>query len=272
MTKPAVDQEQDNPAPTIVLTPYYRDEVTGETWVHQDYQKIAGAFEHEGHISPVEVTEKLGDVHSWVAYVQRFGSIDSAKVPLITWNQKGLSAVLDYPDRRKWHAVMPFVLTPEFVLWSDAGRDQAIPLAKVVEFLDNRAPEIAEPAAADLLAFLRKLKANVNSGSEVVLRPDGTSALRFAKDTRITGDNDVDLPPEITIAIPVLRGHVDEDGAPVRYKLVLKLRASAGDNAQVSLRMLMPQKEVVLEQVYAERVTEAEALLGDGYPVLRAAD
>lgn len=54
-------------------------------------------------------------------------------------------------------------------------------------------------------------------------------------------------------------------------KLVLRVRASVGADAKLSLRFNMPVMERVLEEVYAERVATAKNALG-GFTILRAAD
>lgn len=281
-TVPANAQEQDSEetARHLVLTPSVQDATTGALYVHHDYVNVIKPFEFEEHISPIKADERFGDVESWVAYVNAFA--DAGNLPFITWNSKGLKATLDYhqnatnPDaagRAQWHASYPFVLAPEFLVWSRAADGHAIPLQQFVEFLDDRAPDIFEPDAASLLALMRTLRANVTATADTQLRPDGTAAVNFAKDTRVTASGGTaELPPEITIAVPVLRGQLDNDGQVVRYKLVLKLRASVDGNAKLALRLSMPIQERVLEQVYAERVAAAKAALGDGYTVLRAAE
>lgn len=282
MTIPAEPQTQEPEATLrhLVLAPSVRDEATGALYVHNDYLNVIKPFEFEAHVAPVDADERFGDVESFTHYVNAFA--DAGNMPFITWNSKGLKATLDYhqnatnPEasgRTKWHASYPFVLAPEFLLWSKAADGHAIPLQQFVEFLDDRAPDIHEPDAASLLALMRTLRANVTATADTQLRADGTAAVNFAKDTRVTASGGTaELPPEITVAIPVLRGQIDEDGQVVRYKLVLKLRASVDGNAKLALRLAMPIQERVLEQVYAERVDAAKKLLGEAYTVLRAAE
>lgn len=275
MTNPAfggVQPQSENP-PYIIVEPYYKDEDTGALYVHKDLEKVQDAWAEEEHISPPKADEAFGDVESWVFYVQNQGYTDAE---FLTWNSKGLCAVLDYhteeaAGRCQWIARYPFEPTPEFQAWCAIANDHAIGQQRIVEFLDDHAPDIFEPDSSTLLTLLRSLRANVTSTAETDLRPDGTASVRFARNARVNSDNDVVLPGEITIAVPVLKGHVDENGAPVRYKLVLKVRASVDNDAKLALRFSMPARETVLEQVYAERVAAAKALLGDDYTLLRAA-
>lgn len=250
----------------------------GQEYVHKDLVKVTDAWAVEEH-ERLTTAEKLGDVESWATYVRTHASTD-ADHSLLTWNAKGLRAVLDYPSTKRWTAEHPFEKTAEFRLWTGLATGHAVELAKAVEFLEDNALDIHEPDATVLLDLLRKLKANVTANADVELRPDGTAKVRFDRDTTVRGTNEAELPNEITIAIPVLKGHVEQEtdvdagrikGAPVRYKLVLKLRASIDGNARLSLRFNMPVMERVLEEVYAERIAAAQALI-DGYTILRAAD
>lgn len=250
----------------------------GSEFVHKDLVKVVDPWAVEEH-ELLTTTEKLGDVESWAAYVKTHASAESDH-HLLTWNKNGLSAVLDYPSTKRWTATHPFVTTAEFRLWTGLATGHAVELSKAVEFLEDNALDIHEPDASSLLDLLRKLKANVTANADVELRADGTAKVRFDRDTTVRGTNEAELPNEITIAIPVLKGHVEPEndsdrgvfaGQPVRYKLVLKLRASVDANARLSLRFNMPVVERVLEEVYAERVGIAKGLL-DGYAILRAAD
>lgn len=266
-TQPANSYEQNGITPHLVLAPTYKDPITGALYVHSEYVMAATPWEAEAHISPMSAAESFGDVESFVAYVQKHGKESS----FLTWNAKGLHAVIDYTERNQWKASCPFVPTPEFRDWAAFANGHAIPLAKAVEFIDDHANHIHEPDQATLLDILRKLRANVTATAETELRPDGTSSVRFTKNSTVQAGEAV-LPPEITIQIPVLKGHVDAAGALVVYKLVLKLRVSPDNDARLSLRLNMPAQERVLEEVYAERVAAAKALLGDEYTILRAAD
>lgn len=275
-TQPGDEQLHEGIADHLVLSAHVAT-ADGREFVHKDLVQVVDAWAVEEH-QRLTTAERLGDVESWARYVQLHGA---DKEPFLTWNAKGLHAVIDYPDTKRWTADYPFERTVEFQRWSNLATGHAIELQKAVEFLEDNTPDIHEPDAATLLDLLRVLKANYSANTTVELRPDGTSKLGFTRDTRVSGPNEAELPNEITIAIPVLKGHVEQEsdpdagivaGQPVRYKLVLKVRASADSNARLSLRFNMPVQERVLEQVYAERVAVAITELGDGFTLLRAAD
>jgi len=253
-----------------------RDAATGALWVHEDLVQVLKPWELEEHVSPVKTTECFGDVESWTHYVSRFSTAPDFP-PLVTWNAAGLTAVLDYhvaeaPGRSQWLAKMPFVPAPEFAAWAQLadgrGRSQRV----AIEALEDRGAEIVEPAAGELMAMLRTLRTTVNKSAQTELKPDGSTSVTYTDDKGISArGGTVDLPSEITIRVPILKGHVDDSGKPVVYELKVKLRASVGDDARLMLRFSIPNAERALEEVYADRVALARRLLGDGFDVLRAA-
>lgn len=273
-TLPANKQVHDSPASNILLQPSVGT-VDGSVYVHKDYVRIVEPWAVEQHIGPIKANESFGDVKSWAAYVANFTRDSNV---LLKWNVKGLHAVLDYhdfdgtPNRCQWTAEHPFIVSPEWAAWVGVANGQAIPHKRAVEFLEDRGEDIVDPAPADLMGLLRSLRANVSAQASTELRPDGTTAIAFAQDKTVrSGNRDVEIPPEIVIAIPVLKGHTDEQGNPVKYRMRVRLRASVDDGAHLSLRFSLQNAERTLETVVTERVNEAKTLLGDSYSILRAA-
>lgn len=278
MTLPAEYQGQEAAASHIVVNPFYKDEETGELYIHKDLVKTREAFADEAHIGPIATAAKFGDLTSWAQYLSLYGL---GAQSYVTWNAKGISAVLDYhgragdtlgaPGRAAWFADYPFLPTPEWAAWRKIATGEPIAHEKAVEFLDDRLNDIVEPASTVLLNILRKLRANTTATADTELRPDGTAHIKFEKNDKVTSDGDIDLPAEFEILVPVMKGHVDVDEKPVLYRLVVKLRVSIV-NSHLFLRFTLPAQERVMEQVYADMVAEARAQLGDGFVILRAAD
>lgn len=253
-----------------------RDDESGALWVHKDLVEVLKPWEVDSHIGPVTTTERFGDVESWASYVTHFASVPDFQ-PLVTWNASGLRAVLDYhevdkPGRAQWIAEMPFVQAPEFAGWSALADGRGKPQRLAIEALEDRGADIVEPSAGELMAMLRTLRTTVNKSAQTELRPDGSTGVTYVDDKGISArGGTVDLPSEITIRVPILKGHVDDQGKPVVYELKVRLRASVGDDARLALRFSIPNAERALEEVYADRVALAKRLLGDGFDVLRAA-
>lgn len=258
--------------PHLIIAPGY-DAGNGELYIHKDLVKVRDAFANEGHIGPVKAETKLGDIPSWVAYIERFRTPDT----FVTWNRKGIEAHLDYHNRttaaRDAHrAQYAFEYTFQFSRWTNFANGAPKTQKQAVEFLEDNMPDIIEPEAATLLSILRQLRATVAAQSDVELRPDGTANVKFQKDQKVIQGADAELPASLEIIVPVLKGHRDSENKVVRYRLVVRIRASVGDNAQLALRFYMPQVEEVLEQVYDELVATAQSQLGSEPQILRAAD
>lgn len=280
-TTDPIDEGRASTAPRLAIAPSYRDPHTGALYVHADLVEVQEPWAEESHVPPIKAAEKFGDVESWVAYVQRFGApgdVDGTTyLPHLTWSASGLKAILDYhgadlvAGRCQWVATCPFVLSPEWRAWTAFASGQPWPHKAAVEKLEDLAPDIVDPPAADLAALLRSLRATVNATAQTDLRADGTATVAFSTDKRVNLPG-LDLPPEFAVAIRALVGHVDDDGRPVLYRLPVKVRVSVDDQARLAFRFGVPTAERVLEDVYADRVARAKALLGDGFALLRAAD
>lgn len=263
-TKPGEAANENTPA--VIIEASYDDPIDHSLWIHKDLVKVREPYA----VGPPRAEESFGDVDSWAGYVKRFGFGST----LLSWNGAGLRAVLDYhandglegtPGRCQWNATLPFYKSPEWKAWAEFATGQAVPHKKAVERLEDLSEDITDPPAADLMNLLRNLRSTVNATAQTELLPDGTTRIGFSQDKAVKGISDMALPPEFTIAIPVLKGR------DKRYKLAVKIRASVDDQAHLALRFSIPQAERALEMVYAELVAEAKALLGDGFSLLRAA-
>lgn len=268
--------------PAVIVPAAWVDPVSGATYVHKDLEAAELAWENAEHIGPVRAREEFGDAESWAAYVKRYaykpgdGETDEW-LPLLTWNRDGLRAVIDYHSsadgtagRCEWVALCPFDHSTEWKEWTAFANGAAVPQKTAVEKLEELADDILEPDAAAFLNLLRALRASASATAVTELRPDGTTAVKFESENSVraatmNAAERLELPPSLTIGIPVLRGDVD------RFRLTVRLRVSVDQSAHLSLRFSIQGAERVLEQCYAERVAKAQALLGDGYQLLRGA-
>ncbi len=257
-------------APKLVIQSGYEDEETHALWIHRDLVQVRKDWAVEAHVGPSKCAESFGDVASWAKYVNTYAEIG---VSIQTWNAQGLRAILDYInddgviDRCQWTAACPFVKSPEWRAWEAFAGGQAVTQRTAVEKLEDLAEDIKTPPPADLLLILRNLRTNVSAHASTELRPDGTTSVAWSKDQSVKGqDGTIDLPSLITIAIPVLKGD------PQPWEVKVRVRVSVDDQAHLTLRFSLVNAERVLEAMYAERVTEATALLGKDATILRAAD
>lgn len=265
-------QSLENELPAIVIAPAWTDPTTGQTYVHKDLEPVIPSWAVEEHIVPLKADEAFADVESWAEYVKHYASLDQEGM-FLTWNSLGLRAVLDYheaesnPGRCQWIARQPFALSTEWKAWSSFAAGQAHPQRGAIEKLEELGEDIIDPPETDLVLLLRTLWANVAAEAETELREDGTTEVKFQKNKTVHGGNGtaVQISGLIGIAIPVLHGDT------AKWKVNVRLRMSIDDSAHLGLRFSLMNAERVLEAVYAERVTQAKALLGDDYTLLRAA-
>lgn len=276
-TKPH-DPSATPPPHSVIVAPSYTAP-DGSVYVHKDLVQTVDAWAVESHIRRRTIKESFGDVDSWAEYVVRYGEGDGDFPALVTWSEAGLRAVLDYhgvdqtPNRCEWVAEMPFTLAPAWRKWAALANGSPRSQREILEAFEDLGADIVEPTAADLVALVRTLRATSMASADTELRPDGTTRVSYVKNQTVQAGELV-LPPTLTIAIPVLKGHAeyDENGkaSPVLYRLVVRMRVSVGDDARLAFRLSMPDAERVLEAVYADRVQAARIELGADFSILRA--
>src|SRR6185295_15370016 len=125
------------------------------------------------------------------------------------------------------------VWAPEWKAWTGLATDRPVAQKSAIELLEARADDIIEPPATELMALLRSLRTTVNSTANTEIRPDGTTSVAFQQDAKVRGsaNGEATIPAEIKVGIPVLKGHVGQDGGPVRYQVMVRLRATVDDSA-----------------------------------------
>jgi uncharacterized protein YfdQ (DUF2303 family) len=271
-----IDTDQGQSAPHLTIDSYYKAD-DGSEWLRMGdrYEQIVAPWSVESHIRPFRADENLGDVESFCAFVERFSTTDQP--PLLTWGTKGLRAVLDFgtmdaPGRGAVTAFHPFETTRQWRIWERMAA-QAHSQKALVEALEEHRLDVRDPDAATLVGLIRALRVNVNVSTESELEPNGNTKLSFLKNTTTS----IELPPSITIGIPVLKGHTapDDNGVegPVLYELDVLIRVDIledGDKKRPVFRLTIPNAEQALEDAVADRVAAAKDLLGDKYPLYRA--
>lgn len=243
------------------------------------YRQIVGPWAVLDRIAPVNRTERFGDVESWAAFVARFRQSEPNE-PLLTWSEAGIRAILDYhaakdePGRCQFVAEHPFERTIQWKRWSDLANGRPRGQRELVEALEDNAEDVVDPGAGTLVSILRMMRATVNAKADTELHPDGSTKVNFEQSSTVKSGSDLMLPPEISIAIPVFKGHTDitPDGktVPVRFALKVRLRVSVDGEAHLTFRLSMPGAEAALEAALADRVAAAARALDNGGSLLRA--
>ena len=269
-----IDTADEQQAPHLTIQAHHRA-ADGSEWLREGdgYRKVVGAWDTEQHIPPFKAHERLGDVPSFCDYVQRFGQADRA---LLTWTTGGLKAVLDYgrieePDRKAAIVEHPFQTTRQWQAWQRIANGNAIGQKALIEALEEHRQDVQDPDAATIVGLIASLRANVNVAATSELSAGGNTTLSFSRQTTVS----VKLPTSITIGIPVLKGHTAPDSqgveGPVRYAIEVLIRVDVLDGGKLAFRLSMPNAEQALEDAVADRVAAARALLGEAFPLLRAA-
>lgn len=269
-----VDDSAHHTAPTVIVSESYTDPRTGAVYLHKDLSEVIAPYQFEGHVGPTKASERLGDVASWAEYVKRYaGSVD----PYLTWNAKGLVAVLDYHSsdaagRAQWTAHHPFTYSRQWLKWTALGDGTATTHSAMIEALEDNQEDIVEPDSATLMELLRGLKLTINKNVDMQQREDGTHFIQAIQDQRVAGrQGTADIPTRMSIAIPVFKGHKDKDGNPVLYKMTVRLRVYVTDSKAL-FRLSIPGQEATADQAIEEQITAARKLLGDKLTLWRAAD
>lgn len=273
MAEPITEGERQT-APAIIVPAAWVDPVTGATYVHKDLTASVEPWDNEQHVGPIDITEAFGDVESWAAYVTRFGGAQADRT-LLTWNRTGLRAWLDYhatdqtPNRCQWVAEHAFTRSAELNAWAKIADGRPLTQQALVEALEELAPDIQDPAAGPLMDLLRTLRSHVRSEANADLRLDGTTKVSYSREGTVS----VSLPPEIRIAIPLVRGDLDDQGRPALYPVTVRLMVAIDEQtAKLGFRLLLVRLERLLDDAYLHLVQKAQALLGDGLDILRASD
>jgi uncharacterized protein YfdQ (DUF2303 family) len=170
------------------------------------------------------------------------------------------------PGRCQWTASQPFTLSAEWKAWESFANGHPLSQRQAIERLEDLGEDITDPPETALTQMLRDLRAMATARADTELRPDGTAAVTWSQDKTVSNKaGTLELPPVITVAIPVLVGSAE------RYAVKVRMRVSVGDDAKLSFRFSLVNAERILEAVYAERVAAAKAALGESFSVLRAA-
>lgn len=214
-------------------------------------------------------TVALADADSFVAYVKRFA--DAGTVVFADLVNRRFEAVIDYhqKDEPRWcrhRATFACALTPDWLTWSKADKtvmdQEAFGL-----FLESNIPNIAEPAAADLVAMSLTLDAKkaVEFRSSTRLS-DGQVQFKYEEsiEGRATGSQggELKIPHAFVLGLVPFVGM--DPTKPRRLEARFRYRIQA---AKLSLWFELVRPEEVLRTAFEELTAGVRAGL-DGVPLL----
>jgi uncharacterized protein YfdQ (DUF2303 family) len=193
--------------------------------VHDLERLLPEPARHRGNVA-------LGDCESFVAYVKRNATAETAIYGSL--NPPGFQAVFNdhapgLPGWRDHTAAYSCPLSVEWKTWAavdGSARNQA----DFATFIEDNAPDLVSPPAADMLEIARTLEAKKKVNFASAVRLDN-GQVDFTFEEQIEGTaakGKLQIPQTFTIGIPVL------EGGP-RYAVTARLRYRIGDKGALTL-------------------------------------
>lgn len=176
-------------------------------------------------LMPKEISASvtLQDADALIAYVQRFK--DEFSILFADVAENRIVAALDYhgpesPALVQHRAALALPFSEEWKTWSGMN-GQLKPQLEFARFIEENAPDIKAPAAADLLEAVRDLQAkrSVNFVAAVRTASDNEN-FEYNDNTEARSKGELELPTRFMLSIPVYFGDPPvEVPAFLRWKL-----------------------------------------------------
>ena len=149
-----------------------------------------------------------------------------------------------------------------------------IPRRQMVELLEDGQDDIVEPKRAEILDIVRTLRVTSSSTGDTQIRSDGTTNITFNADTQIRGSkaSEAQIPEYALIELPVIEGHNNDRGNPVRTEFRVSIRVDVDQERRTVFRLTIPDMDERLRVIYQDIADQAQKLIGDdlGIEILRA--
>lgn len=211
-------------------------------------------------------TVVLNDVRGFVGYVDEEKTEDTRLYGL--YSPPSFTAVFNdhgsEPDWKDYRATYACPLSIEWKTWSAKSGVQ-MNQSDFATFIENNLPDIAIPAAADMLEISRSLEAKkkVNFASGIRLS-NGQNELTYEEQVSGTANKGkLQVPEEFTIGIPVLEGGI-------KYAVVSRLRYRIQDSGVLTIwyEMVRPHKilEDAVNAVWSEIEQKTALTIFNGKP------
>lgn len=203
---------------------------------------------------------RFDEVKSFVGYVDTFK--DSAATALfgkVLETGVTVSAILDYPtkDATAWgshRATFASQFSREWMRWHTQN-DEAMTQEEFLEFVEENVQTFRTPSGSDLLSIARDLDLKQEVQWKGSKRLDtGDTALSFVSTTKTGGAGDIELPKEVTLALPVFQGGDS-------YIFTARLRPKL-ENESLTLRFVLVNPAAIVDQAARNCIATVETELG----------
>ncbi|MBS7698744.1 MULTISPECIES: DUF2303 family protein [unclassified Chelatococcus] len=192
-------------------------------------------------------TARVTTLRAFVELVNRHKDDGSAVFARTEWPSPGLTAVVDYhtldnaPRHGEHRIYYPYPVTQEFEAWIN-NNGKGLSQADFAEFLEERAPDLAEPTEIEIDKYTKLFKTRVASPNEVFDLARGLSVrvdMKVANHVKIqSGESQLVFNEQHTndkgepIVVPglfILQVPAFIDGEAVRIPVRLRYRVKGGD-------------------------------------------
>lgn len=183
-----------------------------------------GGFEIEDHTSPHKADVLLPKVTSqnvvvqtagsMVTYLNRFKNSDSllfadvnanAVIGIIDYHEKSVDGEPVKAKLGKHSVSLKLPFSQEWQTWS-ANSGKLLSHVEFATFLEENAIDIIAPRGGDLLTICRDLQVKSNMDFTTSVRMGDTTKIEFQKGDDVSTKDNLELPVQITISIPVYFG------------------------------------------------------------------
>jgi uncharacterized protein YfdQ (DUF2303 family) len=211
--------------------------------------------------APQIITQRvlLTDAGSISHYMNRFKNDSSLLFADIGKNV--IHGVVDYhgradiggkvdPQHTAHHAILTLQYSKEWQTWTGQN-ERLLKHVDFAAFLEENAFDVVSPAGADLLELCRDLQVRSDVHFSSSVRMGDRVSLTFSKDEDATTKQDMSLPTEFLLSIPV---YFNEPAVAVRCFMRRKI-----DDGELLLGFKMIRAENIRQQDFQRIVGEVEA-------------
>jgi uncharacterized protein YfdQ (DUF2303 family) len=213
---------------------------------------------------PQAVFQRPGvqDVDSLIAYANRFKNANSALFANIAQNR--IVAVIDYhaaadtatgkvaPNLLGHSAMLDIPYSEEWKTW--IGIDgKLVRQLDFVRFIEDNAPDITSPSAADLIEICRDMQSLRKVNFTNVVRTASNSAEKFeyTNENNVNAKGGVEIPTAFDLALPVyFNGAIKAIKARLRYEL---------DDGTLKLGIKLLRPENLRQETFREIVEQVRS-------------
>lgn len=228
--------------------------------VPKDCQHIEVTLPHACEVlapETITATVTLQNADALIAYLNRFKSehslvfadvADSRIVAAVDYHGKDVPALVSH------RATLALPFSEEWKTWT-AISGALKPQLEFARFIEENAPDIKAPAAADLLEAVRDLQARRSVNFIAAVRTDtDNESFEFNDNTEARSKGDLELPTKFLLSIPVYFGD-----SPVEMQAFLRWKL---DDGKLQLGIKLHRAEHIRQAAFRLIVTAATEATG----------